>query len=69
MRQTFGMNFAEIIFSLNRREPRLRLQLPQSFASFQAIFGRSGNRLKQNRASSVMNGDFLTASGAMHQFA
>jgi hypothetical protein len=45
------------------------LQLAQGFASFEVFADRSGNRLKQNRASSVVNGDFLAADGAMHQLA
>jgi hypothetical protein len=69
MRQTFGMNFPQITFSLRGREPRLRLQLPQRIAALRAIFGRSGNRLEQNPARSVVNGDFLTLGGAMHQLA
>ena len=67
MRQTFGMNLPKITFRLGGREPRLRLQLPQGFAAFRMIFGRSGNRLEQNRAGSVVNGDFLTLDGAAHQ--
>ena len=69
MHQPFSMNFPQMTFRLRGCEPRLRLQLPQGIATFHAILGRSGNWLEQNRASSVVNGDFLTVGGAMHQLA
>jgi len=63
------MNFPQIGFSLAGRELRLRLQLSQGFATCEPILWRAGNRLEQNRATSVVNGDLLAFDGGMHQFA
>ncbi len=64
-----GMNFPQITFRLGGCEPRLRLQLPQSFTSGKPILRHAGNRLEQDRATCVVNGDLFTFSGGMHQLA
>jgi len=68
MCQPFGVNFLQVTFRLRGRKPGLCLQLPQRISSIQAIFGRNGNRLEQNRACTIVNGDFLTTGGTMQQF-
>jgi hypothetical protein len=67
--QTFGVDFSQVTLSQTGCKPRLGLQLPQRLASAGLILGGFGNRLEQDRAATVIDGDFLTFSSAMNQLA
>jgi hypothetical protein len=67
--QTFDMDFPQVTLSQAGRKSRLGLQLPQRFTSIEVICGRIENRLEQNRASAVVDGDFFAFNSPMNQFA